>query len=225
MKKNLIVLVIFCFALVSCTPTPNENSEFESDQSGAGKRSVEMDSADNQGLDMEKPQKAGERVSPPKDIRGYFMALPQDVFALEGCEPKKDPNCVNAKKKYLDRFLKVDDPDNGYLSAGGDGAQDSIRMAIFRKPDGTALIGVNDVGEMKDSSKFYDFANGDFDDVSLEVVPEYSSLNIYEIPRKGTTVPVYAKRVIEQGADYQVTEKGEKLYDLIWTKGEFSIKR
>ena len=69
------------------------------------------------------------------------------------------------------------------------------------------------------------FDRGKWEDVSIEVIPEYSKTNIYEIPRMGTTVQVFAKRILEQRENFEISEKGEKMYDLEWKGGEFSIKR
>ena len=48
---------------------------------------------------------------------------------------------------------------------------------------------------------------------------------MYELPHQGTTVKVFAKKIIEQGPDYEASEKGSKLYDLDWKEGKFTIKR
>ncbi len=164
-------------------------------------------------------------ISTPQDVKGFFMALPENYFVVEGCDKSKDKDCTQAKTQLLKDFLTVEDIRNGYLAAGGDGAQTSFKMAIFNRGNNSYLIGLNVFSENDNTFKFLDFAGGKWEDISIEVVPEYSTTNIYELPRQGTTVPVFAKRIIEQGEDYEVSEKGEKLYDLNWKNGAFSIAR
>jgi hypothetical protein len=48
---------------------------------------------------------------------------------------------------------------------------------------------------------------------------------MYELPRKGTTIEVFAKKIIETGDDYEISEKGAKLYDLEWKGGKFTVKK
>ncbi|MFV0387659.1 MAG: hypothetical protein ACK5NT_02800 [Pyrinomonadaceae bacterium] len=226
MKRISLFIVVSCVMFLGCNPGK------DSGESTSAETNVEQSSPANGqtlggGLSEVNAEsaKTSNPTAAPKDVRGYFMALPEKYFLLEGCEPNKDRDCQKAKRDYLGHFLEVDDVENGYLRASGDGGQNSINMAIFKKPDGTYLIAVNVKGEVTNSYKFLNYANGKFEDVSLEVVPEYSTGNIYELPRKGTTVPVYGKHIVEQGADWEVTEKGEKLYDLVWNNGEFSINR
>lgn len=161
----------------------------------------------------------------PKTVRDFFMAFTQEVFYLEGCEESKDPDCRTAKKKYLETYLEVEDTKNGYLSAGADGAQAALTMTLFRRPSGKYIVAVNQFGEIGDDYNFFEYANGRWKDISKDVIPEYSTGNIYELPRYGTTIPVFKKIVIDSDGVIDMTEKGEKLYDLIWKDGRFTISR
>ena len=161
----------------------------------------------------------------PRNVREFFMLMPDDMFTIEGCDREKDKYCRTAKAEYLKKYKTVEDLGNGYIEAGGDAAQSSFKMAIFKRPDGTYLVGLHVLGESENSFSFHDFSEGRWEDISIEVVPEYSSSNIYELPRYGTKVAVFAKRIVEQRRDYEISEKGEKLYDLKWENGEFSIER
>ncbi len=161
----------------------------------------------------------------PQAVKGFFMLLPEKYFVVESCEEAKDKDCTQAKKQYLKDYLTVEDIRSGYLAAGGDGAQTSFKMAIFNRGNNSYLIGLNVFSENDNTFRFLDFADGKWEDVSIEVVPEYSTTNIYELPRQGTTVPVFAKKIIAQGEGFEASEKGEKLYDLHWENGAFSIAR
>lgn len=161
----------------------------------------------------------------PKTVREFFMAFTQEVFFLEGCEESKDPGCRDAKKKYLETYLEVEDTKNGYLSAGADGAQAALTMTIFRRPSGKYIVAVNQFGEIGDDYNFFEYENGRWKDISKDVIPEYSTGNIYELPRFGTTIQVFKKIVIDSDGVVDMTEKGEKLYDLNWKDGRFTIVR
>ena len=161
----------------------------------------------------------------PKTVREFFMLLPQKYFLLEGCEPQKDKDCQKAKNDYLKNYLDVEDTANGYLSGGCDGAQSCLDMALFKRPDGTYIVGLTTSAEMMDENYFLEYKDGKLIDASSRIVPQFSKKNMYELPRYGTTVKVFAKKVLEKGDDYEVTERGEKLYDLEWKDGKFSIKK
>ena len=158
----------------------------------------------------------------PSNVMEFFAVLPDKYFTLEGCDPAADKDCKKARAEYLKAFTEVADTKNGYFKGGCDGGQSCIEMAIFKRPDGTYLVGVATEFEMGNNFYFLDYAGGAWNDVSASVVPDYSRKNWYELPRVGTTMKVYAKKISEQGADYEVSEKGKLLYSLVWTGGKFA---
>lgn len=159
----------------------------------------------------------------PSNVMEFFAALPEKYFVLEGCDREADKDCSKARAEYLKTYTEVSDIKNGYFKAGCDGGQMCIEMAIFKRPNGKYLVGVFTSGEMLNDFHFLDFAGGQWKDASGEV-PEYSTQNWYELPRYGTTMPVFAKKIIEKGEDYEASEKGRKLYDLVWKDGKFTRK-
>lgn len=167
------------------------------------------------------PERADTAVNEPKTVMDFFERLPEKYFTLEGCDRATDQDCKKARAEYLKTFTQVSDVKNGYFKGGCDGAQSCIEMAIFKKPDGTYLVGVATAFEMGNDFRFLDYAGGAWNDVSASVVPDYSKKNWYELPRIGTTMKVYAKKITEQGADYEVSEKGRLLYSLEWKNGKF----
>ena len=158
----------------------------------------------------------------PKTVMDFFERLPNTYFTLEGCDPASDQDCKKARAEYLKTFTQVSDVGNGYFKGGCDGAQSCIEMAIFKRPDGTYLVGVATEFEMGNNFYFLDYAGGAWNDVSAAVVPDYSKKNWYELPRHGTTMKVYAKKIIEQGDDFEASEKGKLLYSLAWKEGKFT---
>jgi hypothetical protein len=168
----------------------------------------------------DKRQKAGNQTG-PRTVREFFMALPGRYFGIECCG-EKGP--VKAKERYLEQYLTVEDTANGYMSAGGDAAQDAFVMALFKRADGSYLIGLFTYGEggVEDTpwTVFLDYRGGKFKDVSRSVVPRYNKAKfVYELPRNGTTVEVFAKDEMND------LNKGKKLHDLVWKAGKFEVRR
>ena len=151
----------------------------------------------------------------PKTVRDFFMLLPNKYFALE-------PPLT--KSEYLKRFLTVEDTANGYLEGSGDGAQGGLIMALFKRPDGNYIIGLNTFFEGGGECYFLEYKDGKWFNISTKAIPKFSKKNIYKLPRYGTTIEVFAKKIIEKGDDFEVFEEGEKLYDMEWKDGKFSIK-
>lgn len=160
----------------------------------------------------------------PSNVMEFFAALPNKYFTLEGCDRATDKDCNQARAEYLKTFTEVSDIKNGYFKGGCDGGQRCIEMAIFKRPDSRYLVGVATFGEMINEFHFLDYVAGQWPDASVEV-PEFSSRNWYELPRVGTTMTVFEKKIIEKGSDYEATEKGRKLYDLVWKDGRFARQK
>ncbi len=166
---------------------------------------------------------SGAGTGQPKTVREFFELLPQKYFTLEGCVDKPTKrNCDRARAEYLKRYLEVEDTANGYMSGGCDGAQSCFHMALFKRPEGTYVVGLTTSFEIMERSYFLEYAGGSWRDVGRQVVPEYGEDKVYEMPRNGTTVGVYENRKVA-GEDYR--ERGSKLYNLAWRGGGFIIER
>ena len=165
------------------------------------------------------------QIKNPKTVRDFFTLLPQKYFTLEGCLPAKDKNCVKARSEYLKTFTEVEDTANGYFKGGCDGAQSCLEMALFKRPDNSYVVGLATFAEMMNDYYFLEYKNGKWSDISAKVVPKFNKKNMYEMPRRGTTIEVFAKKITEAGDDYEISEKGAKLYDLEWRGGKFTVKK
>ncbi len=220
-----VVVLLASFFLSGCVkkadggPT-TETAPAASDGARANTRSIDDSSQKNSELTSVDPTN-----TEPRTIREFFMLLPEKYFVLEGCDREKDKECKKAKLEYLKTFTEIEDTANGYLKGGCDGGQSCIEMTIFRKPDSTYLVAISTEGEMIIEQYFLDYAGGGWTDVAAAVIPQFSKKNFYELPRQGTTVKVFAKKIIEQGDNYEIAEKGAKLYDLTWKDGKFTIKK
>lgn len=158
----------------------------------------------------------------PKTVRDYFMLLTDEYFVMEGCKWETDQDCEQAKREYLRDFLEVDDPKNGYLKAGCDGAQNCLEMAVFRKPDSTHLVGISVTVEGESSAVFLEFRDSAWVNVSEAVIPDFSEEVHYELPRNGTTMRVFEKVWREDEEGYERQGLGRHLYSLKWEKGGFA---
>jgi hypothetical protein len=215
MKMLVFLLAVFAFYACEIASTPKNSNPVPASENVASAP---------EGFGVTKPDNAAVPPDGPKTVRDFFMLLPEKYFTLEGCEREKDKGCRKSREDYLKTFGEVVDIQNGYMKGGCDGGQACIEMAIFKRPDGSYLIGVATFAEMLNDNYFLNYKDGTWTDVS-STVPEFSKKNMYELPRNGTTVKVFAKKIVDQGPDFEASEKGAKLYDLEWKDGKFAIKR
>ena len=159
----------------------------------------------------------------PKSVRDYFMLLPQKYFAVESCNTDIEKDCRPFKIEYLKRFLKVEDKANGYLEGDGDGSQEKLKMTLFDRPNGTSVIGLYVFGEWGEKYCFLEYKNRHWLNVSKSVVPKYRRSNVYELPRYGTIIKVYARKNFDPENDFGVV--GRQLYELKWKNGKFIIRK
>jgi len=156
----------------------------------------------------------------PKTVREFFTLLPSKYFTLEGCSPSSDKNCNKARREYIENFLEIEDTANGFWKSGCDGAQSCLTMALFKRPNAAYIVALKVEFEMGVNNYFLEYRGGKWLDIAAQDVPSFSKNNIYELPRNGTTVGVFAKNKNSEFGD-----KGKKLYDLVWKNGKFSVKR
>lgn len=215
---TLFLLSFLGFYACGISPQSTDTSNFD-------KRATTANTVDAASIAPSPTPKPAATSDGPKTIRDFFTLLPEKYFTLEGCMRESDKDCNKARAEYLKTFTEVEDSANGYFKGGCDGAQSCIEMAIFKRPDGTYLVGLYTSGEMMNDFYFLDYKDGKWSDISSTVMPEFSKRNWYELPRVGTTVKVFAKKIVEQGKDYEISEKGKKLYDLEWKNGKFERKK
>jgi hypothetical protein len=213
---KILNLMFFAALLYACETGPATSSQDGAQPAATPTPSDTAASAQKAPEFLGPPEREGDQ---PKTVRDFFNLLPEKYFTLEGCDRETDRDCKKARAEYLKSFTQVEDIPNGYFKGACDGAQACIEMTIFKRPDGTYLVGVATEFEMGSNFYFLDYAGGKWEDVSASVVPEYSKKNWYELPRHGTTMKVYAKKIIERGDDFEASERGKLLYSLAW-KGE-----
>lgn len=157
----------------------------------------------------------------PKTVRDFFNLLPAKYFTLEGCEPNKDKNCDKARREYIDTFLETEDTANGFWKSGCDGAQSCLTIALFKRPDASYIVALKTDFEGFSRNYFLEYKGGEWFDISAKIIPQFSTKNIYELPRIGTTIEVYKQKLV----DPDLTRRGAKLYDLAWKNGKFIVQK
>jgi hypothetical protein len=231
MKANLTIFLSLCLAsLNACVGTTTRTANFEAEGRAASGAKIESDSgaaAANiavgkaaEKIEPNEVETAASQTKEPRAVRDFFNLLPQKYFTLEGCEPARDKNCERARRDYVKSYLEVEDAANGYWKSSCDGAQSCLRMALFKRPDNTYVVGVHTLHEADETNYFLEYKGGQWFDISAKIVPEFSERNIYELPRYGTTVEVFKKNFPEP----EFSERGPKIYELQWKNGKFTKK-
>ena len=161
----------------------------------------------------------------PKTPREFFRLMPQQYFTLESLHEDKNTKEEPARvqREYLNGYLEIEDNKNGFMQCGGDGAQESFKMALFKRPDRTYVVGLYVFGEWGEKYYFLEYRDRKWRNVSLTTVPGYKRSNIYKMPRYGTTIKVFERKNFDPELDFG--ETGEKLYDLVWKNGRFRTRK
>jgi hypothetical protein len=144
--------------------------------------------------------------SGPKTVVDYYLLLPNKYTYDIG--PKRRKELINPENGRVNAI----DLKNGYLSISGDAGEAGIIVALFKKPDGGYLVGVNVYNELSEDFYMLRYAGGKWSDVTRAVIPKFNKTNRYELPQYGTTINVDS-------------ETGERLYQLAWSNGKFTIKK
>jgi len=97
-----------------------------------------------------------------------------------------------------------------------------LEMAIFNRPDNSYLVGVATSAEMMNDIYFLDYANGEWKNISADDVPRKKYLRT---SAKRNDSKHFCKKVIDKGDDYEVSDKGEPLYEPEWKNGKFAVKK
>ncbi len=226
MKLITLTLFVICLLGNACgANSPQISNNSENVQPLGGKAANLEDGSGNSTSNTISNPGSSEspeaQTNQPKTVRDFFNLLPQKYFLLEGCEPAKDKNCKKARAEYLKTFLEIEDTGNGYLKGGCDGAQSCLTMALFKRQDLTYIVAVHTINESEETNYFLEYKVGKWTDISARVIPRFSTKNIYELPQKGTTIQVFKKNFPEP----TYSERGEKIYELSWDAGKFSVRK
>lgn len=141
----------------------------------------------------------------PKTVVDYFLALP-DRYAGETTREERNQLVSDGSGRVITKDIK-----NGYLAISGDAGSPGFIVAIFKKPDGKYLVGVNPYFEMGEDFFILSSENGKWMNFTQMVIPGYNPKLHYVLPQYGTTI--------------KVQNQAEKdLYELVWKGGQFVKK-
>lgn len=229
MKLLILLFLVVCLFGLACDADTNQSADknTQSQTSGGDSAKIESVNTDNTNTKTNTNQQSEDlestksQTDQPKTVREFFNILPEKYFALEGCNKEEDKNCDKARAEYIKNYLEIEDIKNGYWKSGCDGAQSCLTMALFKRPDSSYIVHLLTEFEGGEESHFLDYKNGKWTDIGSQIIPQYSAKNIYIPPRIGTTVEVFKKNFPEPN----YSERGEKLYDLVWKDGKFSRQK
>jgi hypothetical protein len=155
-------------------------------------------------------------------IVDYFLLLPADLF--EGPPSVWLRHAQTGGHIYLceaEAREKNIDEKNGYMSCGGDGAQSSFEVALFRHRDGRPLLALCHAGEpeVEEENSVYSYlsffelgADGKMHEVEHSMLPKAVRGNSeFLLPRQGRTILVRSpksKKVL-----HKFTWNGEKFQE------------
>ena len=144
----------------------------------------------------------------PRTVVDYYMLLPDKYF--EADRDQRLHWMLDPKRGAI-----IDVP-NGYLYAPGDGAQTDIYACIFNRANGSYLVAVNyndKDGVFETFLDFFIYERGHLTSVTKSVLPvPFNKDLFYDLPRHGTTIHV-------------TNSSGKRLYDLVWNRRVFRVKR
>jgi hypothetical protein len=145
----------------------------------------------------------------PKTVVDFYLLLPKEKYFI-------DPKVSESERlRWAHQSPSVIDVPNGYLAMHGDGAQQSITVCLFKRPDKTYLVAVGDnEHEVFDAHlDFYEYRTGRLRPVPRSVLPvRYDPGLDYVLPRHGRTIHV-------------IEPPRHRKYDLIWTGTRFQMRR
>jgi hypothetical protein len=155
-------------------------------------------------------------------IVDYFLLLPPDLFEgppsvwLRHAQTGGHPYLCEAEPREKD----VDEK-NGYMSCGGDGAQASFDVALFRYRDGRPLLALCHAGEpeVEEENSIYSYlsffelgADGKMHEIEHSMLPKAVRGNSeFVLPRQGRTIlvrPSKSKKIL-----HKFTWNGERFQE------------
>ncbi len=224
MLKLSIKILILAVLITGCAGPDNEHPQNDNPRR-AEPVSQEADSGHADGGNENRSDITRSKTKAPRSSADFFLLLPVEYVKVGRCIDVGDIKCVAARREFLRRYIKFENPEKTYLETRKSGTNESLKMALFTPSSGSRLIAISVSEKNHSTSSLLEYSNGRWADVSLEKIPEYSTTNIYEPSRDGKSVAVHAKKITAQKENFEVSKKGEKLYILEWKDGGFLIKR
>lgn len=137
----------------------------------------------------------------PKTVTDYYLAMPSNFYNFTQIKGKA------ALTKYRKKNLKVEDIKNGYLLIESNDLEGHGEVALFKKPDGSYIVGQTEVGcgpvcgggvdfwtykagkWTKVTEQVFDFSEADLNNLfSSRKIEENDRTAFFELPREGKTM-------------------------------------
>ncbi len=152
------------------------------------------------------PSFSAAQSATPRTVLDYYLLLPEKYF---------EANKEQRVKWMLDpKRGAVVDIKNGYIYAPGDGAQTSIYVCLFKRPQSSPLIAVKSYPSDTDEFtylNFYEYKDGALVEIKKGVIPVKINEELkYEMPRYGKSIVVTNRR-------------GKRIYSLVWSGRRFAL--
>jgi hypothetical protein len=160
----------------------------------------------------------------PMTILDYYLALPQKYLRYAGGDSAKERSAA----------LYINDAENAYLQARQPNGEFYSSLALFKRPDGSDLVAVENrecARGCNEEFYFLAYENGQWIDVTAKTLPVINPMEIRGVlekqfkPREGFE-PHIMHRLSSGGASIEVSEyrSGVHLGRLEWIGGEFVFK-
>lgn len=154
-------------------------------------------------------------------LKDAYLTVPAKYLRFEQCDPnsERDKECMKYRAEYLNTYVTIDE--RNYFNTGGENFNPVITLALFRRSDGSFVVGVSSETTTDWTISFLEKKDGKWVDVSRSVIPNFDQKNYYQLQRYERWIEV--RRIDpnnDKGGDY-----GPRIYDLVWTDDKFTISR
>ena len=142
----------------------------------------------------------------PRTVTDLYLSLPGSINGIQGTQESEITGFENdfffyanernesrdAIGKYRKALIKIEDIKNGYLRLESNGWKGWAEIALFKKADGSYVVGISQVTcepNCTGGILFTTYKSGRWKNVTQQVFP-YSSQphGYYKLPRVGTSV-------------------------------------
>src|SRR2546421_7464058 len=98
--------------------------------------------------------------APPRNVVDYYLALP-DKYAGEIDRAEREELISDDRARVIAKDIP-----NGYLAVSGDASSPGLTVALFKKADGSYLVGVTAYDETSEDFYCLSYHDGNWQDVT-----------------------------------------------------------
>lgn len=154
-------------------------------------------------------------------LKDAYLTMPAKYLRFDQCNPNSnvDKECIKYRAEYLNMYVTIDE--RNYFNTGGESFNPTITLALFRRTNGSFVVGVSSETTVGWTIGFLEKKGGKWVDVSRSVIPDFDQKNYYQLQRYDKSIEV--RRIDpndDAGGDY-----GPRIYDLVWKNDKFTISK